>query len=337
MLEKANTYEKIEIPNIVNRVSRSTIETGVNNDEGIEVNATLTTKEGLKLRVGDIILMEDRPTNDFEASHLAVKVGQFLTSHLKPSGSDMVHAMIWTQNKVDTVEPELVEASGKGYVREGHLRWGNYHVWRCLDKNWSDWAAQVGMVWASGKNIPYGYAKSVKSVLGRKGFGGDGKARAKKFIEAAFDPDAAKKVFDECEGAFCSQFVMSAYQAAAAQILLAKAAEDGTDIDKENMVDSQFKQSQFLQTDAYHCSVRVLHARMKEDTKFFKKVGTLEIQENMGKESDDKVWRSELNRQVDRGIEIKDGKIKPFLKPEEMKIDSKEWVQWVLEGQSDSD
>lgn len=334
MLEAINTYSGVTVPNISSRVDTSSVESGLTLEGGIEVTG------GLKLKIGDIVLMEDKPTEDLEGSHLAIKVGQFLTSHFKPSGSDMVHAMIWTQEHQDGVEPEIAEASGKGYVREGHLRWGTYHVWRCNDSNWASWAAQVAMIWASGKSIPYGYEKSLKAVTGRKGFGGDGKARAKRFIEDAFNPETT--LFTECGGAFCSQFVLTAYQASAAQILMEKASEMGLEIDSEDIVERQFLQSIFLRTDAYHCSVRVLHARMKEDSKFFKKIGTLHIPKTQ-KTYDEQVWRSELNIQRARGIQgikdvvgdgkiVPDKKIEPFLKPEEMEIDSKEWVQWVLDG-----
>ncbi len=289
MLKAVNTYEGVRVPKITSRIA---------------------LKSGsFTLEPGDILLMEDKPTEEFEASHMAIKVGQFLTSHFKPSGSDMVHAILWTQANEDTVEPEITEASGKGYVREGHLRIGNYHVWRCNDSNWADWAAQVGMIWADGKTIPYGYSKSIKSITGKKGFGKKGQERAKKFIEDAFNPSTS--AFADCGGAFCSQFVLSAYQAAAAQIILAK-SDKGVTVD--DVISKGFKQSIFLRTDAYHCSVRVLHARMEEDKKWFKKLGKIKMKES-SKVYDQRVWRAELNLQKRRGIKIKDGKIKGFQKP----------------------
>ncbi len=304
----------------------------VNTYEGVKVSSI--SKRGIKsgsftLKPGDILLMEDKPREEFETSHMAIKVGQLLTSHFKPSGSDMVHAILWAQANEGTVEPEIVEASGKGYVREGHLRIGTYHVWRCKSENWADWAAQIGMVWADGKSIPYGYSKSIKSITGKKGFGSKGRKRAKKFIEDAFNPSTT--AFMDCGGAFCSQFVLSAYQAAAAQIILAK-SEKGVTVD--DVISRGFKQSILLRTDAYHCSVRVLHARLKEDKKWFKKLGTIKVKEAY-KIEDQRVWRAELNLQKKRGVTIKESKIKGFVKPDHVSFDSPEWMQWVLEGTSE--
>ena len=184
MLTEPQTYSTIDVPPIEERidyVSRDTrTEEEQKNFDDTRDPSFIDGPSSIQLKPGDILLMEDRPyTDELELSHIAIKIVQFLTSGPAAfsSRSDMVHAVIWSQQtgkSATSLEPEIVEASGKGYLREGHLRFGKYHVWRCSvkqkeganeaeiaqwkveenkRKNWADWAAQVGMVWSDGNNL----------------------------------------------------------------------------------------------------------------------------------------------------------------------------------------
>lgn len=208
---------------------------------------------------GDILLLKDEPTNT-TWKHKLIKAGQAMTSLNVARGnvgsSSFVHAVIWTKT-ISNGEPDIAEASGTGSVRTFSLRPGFYVVYRPLDANEGDWAAQSALMWAVGGTIAYAKGASIQSVAHSDSFGEKGKARAAVYAKDAFSnaPEWG------AGGAFCSQFVLACYQAAAGQ--LGKPLTGA------------------LEADALHCSVRALHDRLIRDAtahQNFKEEGFIRIE-----------------------------------------------------------
>jgi hypothetical protein len=211
------------------------------------------------LLAGDILLLKDEPGNS-SWTHKMITVGQALTGanlgrHNRGSSS-MVHAVIWTHT-VGNNDAEIAEASGgAGRVRTAVLRPGYYAVFRPANANLGDWAAQVALIWAVGGTIAYGKSACIQSIAHSDIMGTNGKARAAAYTRAAFENAPSWGA----SGAFCSQFVLACYQAAAGQV---KVPLTGA-----------------LATDATHCSVRALHDRLLRESQNFRALGFLRIAGN---------------------------------------------------------
>jgi hypothetical protein len=210
------------------------------------------------LEPGDILLLKDEPTNT-TFKHKLIKLGQAMTSlNMKRESvgdSSFVHALLWTKNGKNN-EPDIAEASGSGSVRTFNPQPGLYAVYRPLDGNVGDWAAQVALMWAVGGTIAYAKRAALLSISHSDSFGPKGKARSAVYAKEAFSnsPEWGSG------GAFCSQFVLACYQAAAGQL-------------KKPLTGA-------LQTDALHCSVRALHDRLIRDAAGhlnFKQEGSIRI------------------------------------------------------------
>ena len=208
---------------------------------------------------GDILLLVDEPTNT-TTTHKLIKTGQKMVPGLQ-GASELVHAVIWVRDPTNAEPWEIAEASGSGRVRVTSLRQGLYRIYRPADTNLSDWAAQVAMMWAAqgemvgpdtvgGNVIGYSKPTSVFSIVHSKKLGSSGSGRAVLYAKDAFSnsPEWGPG------GAFCSQFVIACYQAAAGNL--------GVNL------------TGFLATDAKHCSVRALEHQMLTDTGVVQRTGT---------------------------------------------------------------
>ena len=209
------------------------------------------------LKPGDVLMLQDEPSNTTPI-HKGIVAGQMLTGLLLPRNggdSNLVHALIWT--RACGGEPETAEASGTGIVRSTPLRPGLYVVYRPKDSNLGDWAAQVAMTWAGGParavRIRYNPVMTIQSVFHSSDFGPNAQARAESYAKDAF----SIRPRWGAGGAFCSQFVIAAYQAAAGQLGIGLGG--------------------MLASDAQHCSVRMLHQLLATDWRNFDFAGTLRL------------------------------------------------------------
>ncbi len=203
------------------------------------------------LELGDILLLKDTPTNT-SMKHKGIKAGQALTSlNSKRDNqglSELVHAQIYVG------DGWIAEASGAaGEVIARPLRYGKYKVYRCKRRRLAHRAIDAADNWASQMGVGYAKSKAILSVFHSDSFGKHGKARAKHYA-AHIDGDSP---FGG-SGAFCSEFVIACYQAAA------------WDMDGE-------VSGELLSCDAKHCSVRALHDRLVRDTTLFQFVGGVMI------------------------------------------------------------
>ncbi|WP_229610999.1 hypothetical protein [Pseudomonas syringae] len=217
------------------------------------------------LSPGDILILIDQPDNTC-LTHKIIKTGQLIPSMspLRNNKGDpaLVHTVMWskTQKNPDkleasgTGEPEVVQMRGgkQQSSLSGPVQQGLYKVYSPKDKNLGDWAAQIGQMWSADKKIPYSKLKCVLSVVRNSGFKSGGKASSEKYGAQAFENSP------RISGAFCSHFVLAAYQAAAKQI--------GT----------PFKGA--LKVDAEATSVRTLEHSLKKDDEGFDFKGYLKIE-----------------------------------------------------------
>ncbi|WP_235668501.1 hypothetical protein [Pseudomonas coronafaciens] len=242
------------------------------NTNAQEVNAVQNVaavfNEKLKkadLSPGDILILLDQPDNT-GLTHKIIKTGQLLPSMslLRNNKGDpaLVHAVMWskTQKNPDkleangTGEPEVVQMRGgkQQSSLSGPVQQGLYKVYSPKNKNLGDWAAQIGQMWSADKKIPYSKLKCVLSVVRDSGFKSGGKAASEKYGTQAFEN------LPRIKGAFCSHFVLAAYQAAAKQI---GAPFNGA-----------------LKVDAEATSVRTLEHYLKKDSEGFDFKGYLKIE-----------------------------------------------------------
>ncbi|KPY73084.1 HopBD2 [Pseudomonas syringae pv. spinaceae] len=217
------------------------------------------------LSPGDILILLDQPDNTC-FTHKIIKTGQLLPSlsALRTNKGDpaLVHSLIWSKTQKN---PDKLEANGKGEPEIVQMRGGNqqsslsgpvqkglYKVYSPKDKNLGDWAAQIGQMWSADKKVPYSKLKCVLSVVRNSGFKSGGKAASEKYGAQAFENSP------RIRGAFCSHFVLAAYQAAAKKI--------GIPI------------SGALKVDAEATSVRTLEHYLKKDDQGFDFKGYLKIE-----------------------------------------------------------
>ncbi|MCJ2373699.1 hypothetical protein [Pseudomonas sp. RGM 3321] len=217
------------------------------------------------LSPGDILILIDQTDNTC-LTHKIIKTGQLLPSMspLRNNKGDpaLVHSVMWskTQNNPDKLEPngagdpEVVQMRGgkQQSSLSGPVQQGLYKVYSPKDKNLGDWAAQIGQMWSADKKIPYSKLKCVLSVVRNSGFKNGGKAASEKYGAQAFENSP------RIRGAFCSHFVLAAYQAAAKQI--------GTPF------------TGALKVDAEATSVRTLEHYLKKDSEGFDFKGYLKIE-----------------------------------------------------------
>jgi len=175
------------------------------------------------LRPGDILLLIDEAENTTKV-HRVIVFGQSLTSLANPSNSgdsNLVHAVLWTKtpnNPGNTApagagEPEIAESSGvSGRVQGTALRAGLYKVYRPTDENLGDWSAQVAMGWGQDRQVEHSRALAMLAIFHSSAFGPDAKKWASIYAEQAFNPSP------DIGQAFCTQFVLAAYQGAASQV-----------------------------------------------------------------------------------------------------------------------
>jgi hypothetical protein len=218
------------------------------------------------LHPGDILLLLDTPDNS-TFKHKLISTGQKLTSvkfwRKNKGAAKFVHALLWVGNGSLSM-PDVAEASGSGRVRTERLGYGTYVIYRSTNSDLSDCAADAALNWAKGgivvmenghykhKPIPYAKGKAVFSVVHSDSFGEQGQNRAQEYGNQITTSTPA---WGE-GGAFCSEFVVACYQAAAQHLNLQL-------------------QGDVLECDAKHCSVRALHDRLFRDANF-KRAGELD-------------------------------------------------------------
>ncbi|MCV4289839.1 hypothetical protein OH708_18125 [Pseudomonas capsici] len=217
------------------------------------------------LSAGDILILMDQPDNT-TLTHKIIKTGQLLPSlsllRHNRGDSALVHAVMWSKTPNN---PGKVEAKGKGESEivemrggtqlsssSGPVQQGLYKVYSPKDKNLGDWAAQIGQVWSEDKTIPYSKLKCVLSVVRNSNFKSGAKDASDKYGDQAFENTP------RIQGAFCSHFVLAAYQAAAKRT--------GTPL------------TGALKTDAEATSVRTLEHFLKKDEQGFDFKGYLKIE-----------------------------------------------------------
>lgn len=211
------------------------------------------------LKRGDLLLLKDTPDNT-STKHKGIRVGQWLTGmnrKRKNEGSSrLVHALIWTGNGL------AAEASGKaGRLRLVKLSEGFFKIFRCTDQQLANRAGEAASRWASGDQIDYAKRKAVTSILHSDDMGKHGAARARVYASHInSDQGVFGKNVRGQELAFCSEFVIACYQAAA------------LDLNPQ----TNLKRSYILGCDAKHCSVRALHDRLVRDSAMFNYEGDID-------------------------------------------------------------
>ena len=211
-----------------------------------------------ELKCGDILLMENTRRN-WTIKHLGIIAGQLATSvnpfRSHPGRSSLVHALIFLSYG------EVAEASGEsGTVRIRKLlrkkckeyddSLNEYAVYRCKDHMLGVEAASAAISFAGG-GIGYAKGKAFGSILHSDTYGKHGKSRGQEYAdqlsEAKKGPNFTGPFAEG--GAFCTEFVIACYQAAAIHL---KRDETG----------------EVLECDAKHCSVRALDTRLLRDNLF---------------------------------------------------------------------
>ncbi|RMQ45693.1 HopBD2 [Pseudomonas cichorii] len=234
---------------------------------GVQGTAAVANEKLKKtdLSAGDILILIDQPDNT-ALTHKIIKIGQRLPSLslLRDNKGDpaLVHAVMWSKTqknpgKVEAKgqgESEIVEMRGGAQLSSssGPVQKGLYKVYSPKDKNLGDWAAQIGQVWSEDKTIPYSKLKCVLSVVRNSNFKSGAKDASDKYGAQAFENTP------RIQGAFCSHFVLAAYQAAAKRT--------GTPL------------TGALKTDAEATSVRTLEHFLKKDEQGFDFKGYLKIE-----------------------------------------------------------
>ena len=211
------------------------------------------------MRPGDILLLLDTPDNT-SIKHKGIKYGQKLTginlARHNQGAADLVHAMIMVEYDC------VAEASGgEGAVRAATLKFrqGTYVVFRCTDNALADRASTAAMTWSQHKDMGYAKRKAVMSVFHSDKLGTHGMARAQAYHDQI---NEMTPTFGRGR-AFCSEFVLACYQAAAIEL-------------GGGVASAHVLQGPVLGCDAKHCSVRALHDRLLSDNQFSLK-GILEV------------------------------------------------------------
>ncbi len=216
------------------------------------------------VKPGDILFLLDTPDNT-SVKHLGIKLGQKLTSlnvgRQNMGRADFVHALIFIGLGA------VAEASGEaGEVRAIGLnqRHGIYRVYTCTNDALGKRASEAALNWSVLGGMGYAKRKAVMSIFHSDDLAKCGKSRA---LAYANQINAAKPNFGRGR-AFCSEFVIACYQAAAIDL-----APGGSG--------TSALQGPVLECDAKHCSVRAFHDRLVRDSQF-KWMGTLQLARDIG-------------------------------------------------------
>lgn len=242
-----------------------------NNENSILAQQLLKTKNApselskSQLAPGDILLYV-KPKDSQSLTQKLIQAGQKLPNiHLLKNTGDpaLTHAALWTKapdnpGKASVEgkgEPEVVEMRGGKSMSSfsGPVREGFYKVYSPKNENLGDWAAQVGMMWGADKTIQYSVERAAKSVIKDPSFDSKAQEKAKVYEDQAFENDPS---FSK-DGAFCSHFVMAAYQAAAGN--------------------TETPLPDALKVNAKAMSVRALEHFLKQDPDNFYLKGTLDV------------------------------------------------------------
>ena len=201
---------------------------------------------------GDILLLQDTPDNT-TSKHKAIKFGQRLTginfSRHNQGQSNLVHALIYVGYGA------AAEASGEaGATRARALPYGTFLVYRCSNQQMGKLASDAALTWSLSGGVGYAKRKAIMSIFHSDDLGKHGANRALAYASAAGSSGGG---FGHGK-AFCSEFVIASYQAAAQELGLPL-------------------NGYVLATDAKHCSVRGLHDRLVRDTGNFTPAGVLRV------------------------------------------------------------
>jgi len=218
---------------------------------GIRRMPTISKSE---LLPGDILMLYD---NEWSlGTHAFIKMGQGLFGR-GDSTRKLVHAALWMkpgEGAYNREQHEISEASGAaGKIRSQYLRKGLYVAFQWqraspLMVELSRTASAFAAMWVNASNhipIEYGRWSAVQSVAHYANYGERAAFRAKHYHEATMNPRNGP-VFPS--GAFCSEFVIAAYQAASIEL--------GIPI------------SGVAATDAKHSSVTELYGLLTHDGRF---------------------------------------------------------------------
>lgn len=204
--------------------------------------------ETAQLRQGDILLLYD---NSF-TGHFMVALGQGVSKAFRAGSRKLVHVVMWARPQDRPLQHghQIVEASGAHGVRTHWLRQGLYVAYQltAASRTGGDpsldlgvQAAQVALEWAGREQkIPYSKWRALNSVIHNTSYGENAQARAAKWATGEKEP------FEM--GAFCSEFVMAAYQAAGRRL---NRPPHG-----------------ITAADAKHSTVRDLHEALMKDGRF---------------------------------------------------------------------
>ncbi len=160
---------------------------------------------------------------------------------------------------------EISEASGKFGVRNHWLRRGYYYAYQVRGEHWElgQLAAKVARTWASRSAIQYSQFEASRSVAGSSNYGPEAAARAAQYAQDAENPfpewariGSGMFVEGNFGNAFCSQFIIAAYQAASVRLGIPP--------------------SGITQLDAARSNVRDLHGALKRDVRF-ENVGNVRV------------------------------------------------------------
>lgn len=160
---------------------------------------------------------------------------------------------------------EISEASGRFGVRNHWLRRGYYYAYqvRAEHLELARLAAKVARTWASRSAIKYSQSEASRSVVGSSTYGSAAAARAAQYARDAESPlpewartGSGMFVEGNFGNAFCSQFIIAAYQAASVRLGIPP--------------------SGITQLDAARSNVRDLHGALKRDVRF-ENVGNVRV------------------------------------------------------------
>ncbi|MCP1118377.1 hypothetical protein [Robbsia andropogonis] len=174
--------------------------------------ATVTVDQ---LQRGDILLYIDEPETT-TAAHLLIHIAQLPQQlarwRTRHGNSRIVHALLWT--RLSDGAHDVTEMSGGDVlrIRNARLDAGFYRVYRMIDNHdMAHTAATVAAAWGAEGNVPYSKRGAATSVVRSSHYGSMARAETEKHAADAFVSHPAWA----SEGAFCSQLVIAAYQAAA--------------------------------------------------------------------------------------------------------------------------
>ena len=228
-----------------------------------------------ELQLGDILLLED--TEEWKkghkmskTKHLGIRAGQKYTglnvSRSNKGRAKLIHAVICVREE-SAGGVKVGEASGQGHVQISDLRDGTYEVYTCTSRLLADRASQAARTWAGTGTLGYAKGKAVGSVFHSDTLGEKGEQRA---LMYAYQIDQERPSWGG-SGAFCSEFVVACYQAAAIELDRVKNSGAAT------WDPLQALKGDVLQCDAKHCSVRALHDRLFRDPGFSHSLTSLDV------------------------------------------------------------